>query len=128
MSCVSQIFFLKTLHVSGNRPKCCKNKCRTSQPLFPCIRSTLFIQNSIIREECQIVCTLCKSLQTYHNQNKISNHLGRLYLCFRQKSFFLCILFSLLLLSFLSQAHLSNAHREAFTLQQHVFCQYLMSK
>ena len=76
--------FLKTLHVSGNRRKRCKNKCRTSQPLFPCIRGTLFIQNSIIKEECQTVCSaaLCKSLQTYHNQSKISNHLGRLYLIF----------------------------------------------
>lgn len=82
------------MYVSGNRRKRCKNKCRTSQPLFPCERSTLFIQNSIIKEECQSVCSaaLCKSLQTYHNQSKISNHLGRLHLFFglRILSSFFC--------------------------------------
>lgn len=69
-------FFENTrLHVSGNRQKCCKTK--NARPHNHCSPSTLFIQDSTIKEECQSVAP-----QTYHNQSKISNHLGRLYLLY----------------------------------------------
>lgn len=103
------------LHVSVNRRKCCKNKCRTPQPLFSCMHSTLFIQNSIIREEWQTVCSA--ALQTHHNQSKISNHLKRLHLFFFSWTEIYSLLsasFSLplLLVTFPSRANPSSACRE----------------
>ena len=52
-------------------------KQKNARPHNHCSPSTLFIQDSTIKEECQSVAP-----QTYHNQSKISNHLGRLYLLY----------------------------------------------
>ena len=82
--------------------------------IVPPLRSALFIQNSIIKEECRTVCSAAP--QTYHNQSKISNHLRRLYLFLWTESS-LVLSLSVLLVALRSQDHPSAARalqRRAF--------------